>query len=169
MRGKNKGFSLLELLIALLVFSIGLLGLAGLLVISVKTNQSAYLRSQASFLAQGMADRMRNNIIGVWGNNYNSAIPGGTNAACPCNVGQLAQRDLFMWSQELANFLPNATGNIACGRSSGVNVPQPVRRPPYDGFCTITLSWSESSLDRNETVTTGTAAQTQTFVWAFQP
>lgn len=169
MRGKNKGFSLLELLIALLVFSMGLLGLAGLLVVSVKTNQSAYLRSQASFLAQGMADRMRNNIIGVWANNYNSAIPGGSTQTCPCNVPQLAQRDLFMWSQELANFLPNAVGNINCARSSGVSVPQTERRPPYDGVCTITLSWSESSVDRDQSATAGTAAQVQTFVWAFQP
>ena len=47
----RRGFTLLEVLIALLVFSLGLLGLAGLMVVSVKTNQSAYLRTQASFLA----------------------------------------------------------------------------------------------------------------------
>ncbi len=53
---------MLEVLIALLVFSLGLLGMAGLLIVSVKTNHSAYLRTQASFLAQSMADRMRANM-----------------------------------------------------------------------------------------------------------
>jgi type IV pilus assembly protein PilV len=167
MRGKNKGFSLLELLIALLVFSIGLLGLAGLLVVSVKTNQSAYLRSQASFLSQSMADRMRNNIMGVWTNAYNSAIPGGATTTCPCTPAQLATRDLFMWSQELASFLPNATGNINCVRSSAVAVPNnDRRRPPYDGVCTLTLNWSEATLDREAA---GGAPQLQTFTWVFQP
>ena len=48
---RPRGFTILEVLIALLVFSLGLLGMAGLLVISVKTNHSAYLRTQASFMA----------------------------------------------------------------------------------------------------------------------
>ena len=69
MRHTN-GFTLLEVLIALLIFSLGLMGLAGLLVVSVQTNHSAYLRTQASFLAQTMADRMRANILGVWNSNY---------------------------------------------------------------------------------------------------
>jgi len=54
----SRGFTLLEVLIALLIFSLGMLGLAGLMVVSVKTNQSAYQRTQASFLAQSMADRI---------------------------------------------------------------------------------------------------------------
>ncbi len=50
MTTRHRGFTLLEVLIALLVFSLGLLGMAGLLIVSVKTNHSAYLRTQASFL-----------------------------------------------------------------------------------------------------------------------
>ena len=66
MTTRHRGFTLLEVLIALLVFSLGLLGMAGLLIVSVKTNHSAYLRTQASFLAQSMADRMRSNMPHVW-------------------------------------------------------------------------------------------------------
>ncbi len=65
---RRNGFTLLEVLIALLVFSFGLLGMAGLLAVSVQTNHSAYLRTQATFLAQGMADRMRANNLGLWNN-----------------------------------------------------------------------------------------------------
>ena len=46
-----RGFTLLETMIALVIFSIGLLGLAGLQATSIKFNQSAYLRTQATFLA----------------------------------------------------------------------------------------------------------------------
>ena len=58
---RRNGFTLLEVMIALLVFSLGLLGMAGLLAVSVRTNHGAYLRTQATFLAQSMADRMRAN------------------------------------------------------------------------------------------------------------
>ena len=56
---KQKGASLLEVLIALLVVSIGLLGLAGLQTQSIKSNHSSYLRTQATLLAHDLSDRMR--------------------------------------------------------------------------------------------------------------
>src|SRR5664280_455779 len=58
---KNSGFTLLEVLIAMLVLAVGLLGLAGLQATSLRNNQSAYNRSQATQLAYDLADRMRNN------------------------------------------------------------------------------------------------------------
>lgn len=56
---KQQGSSLLEVLIAILVISIGLLGLAGLQTQSIKSNHSSYLRSQATLLAYDLSDRMR--------------------------------------------------------------------------------------------------------------
>jgi len=50
-------------LVAMLVLAIGLLGLAGLQVVGLRNNQSAYLRAQATQLAYDMADRMRTNIL----------------------------------------------------------------------------------------------------------
>ena len=61
----NTGFTLIEVLIAMLVLAVGLLGLAGLQATSLKNNQSAYNRSQATQLAYDMADRMRANVAGV--------------------------------------------------------------------------------------------------------
>ena len=54
----NQGFTLIEVLVAVLVFSFGLLGIAGMMTISVKSNHNGYLRSQANFLAENMVDRM---------------------------------------------------------------------------------------------------------------
>lgn len=183
MKGKRgaKGFTLLEVLIAVVILGVGLLGLAGLMMVSVRTNQSAYLRSQASFLAQSMADRMRNNQFAVWNNTYNVTVPtssvgpsgpnAGANATCPCDATTIARRDLFWWSQEIHTFLPNSGATINCVRNpatSGV-APGAFLRVTYDGTCTITMTWSESTLRVDQSTPTGAAADTQTFVWAFQP
>ncbi|WP_290652055.1 type IV pilus modification protein PilV, partial [Aquisalimonas sp.] len=68
---RQQGYSLLEILIAVLVLSIGLLGLAGLQTTSLQSNQSAAQVSQATFLAQDMFDRMRANSEEARNGNYN--------------------------------------------------------------------------------------------------
>ena len=172
MRRTNKGFSLLEVMIALVVFSIGVLGMAGLLMLSVRTNHSAYLRSQAGFLAQGMADRMRLNMRALWTNLYNRSYPvGGALPTCspatPCTIGDVATRDGIAWSNALNQMLPTPTARINCALNPGVtSVPtddERIGRAPYDGLCTITITWSESSLNR------GAGANFQTFAWVFEP
>lgn len=60
---KNAGFTLIEVLIATLVLAAGLLGLAGLQVASLRDNQSAYNRSQATQLTYDIADRIRANPL----------------------------------------------------------------------------------------------------------
>jgi type IV pilus assembly protein PilV len=61
--GKNKqnGFTMIELLIALLILAVGLFGMASLMMTSMKSNQSAAMRSQASWLAYDIVERMRLN------------------------------------------------------------------------------------------------------------
>jgi type IV pilus assembly protein PilV len=162
----NRGFSLLEVLVALTIFSIGLIGLAGLLIVSVKTNHSAYLRSQASFMAQGMADRMRSNTSAVWDGTYAttvSSIP-----TCPCSYTDVAKRDVYIFTQQLKDQLPGGAGTITCTRTAGgpsLNSIQILGHPPYDGLCTLTITWSEAALAKS---TAGTA-DSETFSWKFQP
>lgn len=163
-----RGFSLLEVLIALLIFSLGLLGMAGLMVVSVKTNQSAYLRTQASFLAQSMADRMRANIAHV--NDYNDTYSEATAGTDPCAAGAtcapaaIVERDKALWSRQLADSLPNAGAEIACdGNSLGVGAQ--LSAAPYSGMCTFTITWDESALESNE----DSDPVPQTFAWVFQP
>ena len=168
---KSQGFTLLEVLIALLIFSLGVLGMAGILVISVRTNQSAYERSQASFLAQSVADRMRaNSALALWNNLYNGSwsAPASGSSTCQssaCNYDAIATRDIGVWTSQVARFLPNSSEAINCSRASGTIVPTSSYQwlPPYDGLCTITLTWSESTLER------GSTPNQQTFAWVFQP
>ena len=164
---RGRGFSLLEVLIALLIFSLGLLGLAGLMVVSVKTNHSAYLRTQASFLAQSMADRMRANIgqINDYAGDYDSSTTGGdTCEDSSCTPDELVARDKAVWSQQLVDSLPNPDATIACnGAPLGTAIH--LGAAPYNGLCTFTINWSEATLDRNGAGT----PDPQTFAWVFQP
>lgn len=101
------GFSLLEVLVAVLVLSVGLLGIAGLHVFGLRSNLEAQFRTQATFLAQEMADRIRAN----WGqsppNNLYDQIAPVVVPAClspaggGCTAAQMAQNDMFEWTQAL--------------------------------------------------------------------
>lgn len=162
----TRGFTLLEVLIALLIFSLGLLGMAGLMVLSVRTNQSAFLRTQATFLAQSMLDRMRANIgqIPAYAISYPAPGADPCAAGASCNPANIAAHDIALWSTQLVDSLPNASAQIDCnGALLGVGIQ--VGAAPYDGQCTMTIQWSESTLDRESTG----APATQTFAWVFQP
>jgi type IV pilus assembly protein PilV len=140
-----RGFTLLEVLVALVVLSIGLLGLSGLQTTSLRNNQSALLRSQAVILAEDILDRMRANREEALDEGYdviasNSAADWG--ATCdPCTPGAVANVDRHLWLTYVER-LPggDATLDVA------------------NGVATITITWVD---DRSgvaaplfETVTT---------------
>ncbi|MDS4020691.1 MAG: type IV pilus modification protein PilV [Candidatus Competibacter sp.] len=114
------GFSLLEVLVALIVLSVGLLSLAGMQVIGLRTNHSAYMRTQATIQSYDIIDRMRANIRGIRDGYYNnpsvSGSAGTQNTACEstsgCNSQQMAAHDLFRWNQAIADVLPNGVGVV---------------------------------------------------------
>ncbi len=110
---RARGFTLLEVLVAVFVLAIGLLGMAGLQVAGLRNNQSAYYRSQATQLAYDMADRMRANPVGLNNGNYNNQVA--TNDDCAadaCSAAQMAGYDLAQWSAELAAQLPSGIGVV---------------------------------------------------------
>lgn len=67
---RARGASLIEVLVAVVVLSLGLLGLAGLQMTSLRSNHSAYLRSQATLLAYDLTDRMRADCSGMGAGRY---------------------------------------------------------------------------------------------------
>ena len=73
-RSRNRGFTLLEVLIALVVLSVGLLGIAAMMNFSLKANDSAYLRTQAEAFAYNIVDKMRANQNAALNGSYNIAI-----------------------------------------------------------------------------------------------
>lgn len=111
---RNAGFTLLEILIALLVLSIGLLGLAALQAATVQFNHSAFLRSQATNLAYDIVDRMRANRAAALNGDYDGVF---ASPAPACNApaaapATIAAADVGAWRNALACRLPSGTGLI---------------------------------------------------------
>jgi type IV pilus assembly protein PilV len=126
----TRGFTLLEVLVAVLVLSFGLLGIAGLLLATVQNNTLAAQRTTATFLAQDMVDRIRQNINGAKGReadgftprpvyylNMLATVP--TNCYGPSPSGNcsdragVAARDVYEWVRQIEASLPAGSG-IVC-------------------------------------------------------
>lgn len=127
----QRGLTLIEVLVALLVLSIGMLGIAALQLGALKQNTSAFWASQGVWAAYDMADRMRANTVGVQQAAYNGLVVDGTETVVNCNSGcapgTLATYDAYLWGQKIAT-LPSGEGHID---SNG------------DGTFTISVMWDE--------------------------
>lgn len=132
LKGRQQaGFTLIEVLVSALILSIGLVGVAGLQALSLKNNQSAYMRSQATSLAYDLADRMRSNVAGADAGFYdpaNAAIRGSCSTTAGCSSQQLAENDLAEWSTGLVTNLPAGAGFVCVdstpGDGTGFATPQ---------------------------------------------
>lgn len=119
----DSGFSLLEVLIALLVLSVGLLGIAGLQTFSLQFNHQSYERTQATLLISDIAERITTNPLAARAGRYDGVLDtflassytgyGGCPASCG-NSNELATYDIFIWKSALENskILAQGTGSI---------------------------------------------------------
>ncbi len=132
---KHHGFSLVEVLVALFVLSIGLLGLAALQTTGLRFNHQSYQRTQAVMLSYDIIDRIRANPVGINNGDYDT-VPGGPAGAYPdcmagpCTPAQMAAYDIGVWKDAVRAQLG------ASGDASIATLAPPVR--------TITISWQES-------------------------
>ena len=137
-----KGFSLIEVLVAIVVLSLGMLGLAALQMTSLRFNQSALMRTQATTLASDIFDCMRANR--TLAANY-------VIGPDPAAGTSIAAQDLINWKARIKTLLgPAATGSIATD---------------LEKKYTVTITWSDASDDSN--YRSGRA--TQTFTYISQP
>lgn len=146
--GKAGGFSLIEVLVAVFVIAIGVLGVGSAQLISIKNNQSAYYRSQANFMAMDILDRMRANPEGVQNGSYANIdtaavnaspdLPGCAAESSGCTPAAIAAADARQWA---ANFSRDGNVGLLPG-SSGTVVTQVVGAVTT---VTVTVTWSESS------------------------
>lgn len=109
------GTTLIEILVALLVVAIGLLGMAGLQTVSLRQLQGAYLRSQAGILAGDMLERVLANRQGAFLGAYGEAA-GVLNSGCEsqtgCAAADMAGHDIAQWQANLQRILPVGTGVV---------------------------------------------------------
>jgi len=115
----SNGFTIIEVLVAMVILSIGVLGLGVLQLTALQNTQGGHLRSQASILAYDIIDSMRANIPAVTDGNYRIALGAGTPAtvncygsAADCLTNQMATSDLNRWRTLLDNYLPAGNGQV---------------------------------------------------------
>lgn len=152
------GFTLLEVLVAVVVFSVGLLGLAGLQVMNLKLSHDSLLRSTATILAKDMADRMRANLSQVelggtspYNNPNGNATPNpnciskdssGNTIDSSCSPSQMALYDFYEWSNQLSgsaatSWHPQVKSQLPSGQGIVCidSTPDDGAPPPGDPLC----------------------------------
>lgn len=119
----QRGVSMIEVLITLVVFSIGLLSVAGLQTISKKSNYDAMQRTQASILAMDMLERMRANSTAlssyVTSDAGAEATPSVLCDATACNPAQLAAWDIYEWTRSLEGYAEWDSSATGCSSNTG--------------------------------------------------
>ena len=145
-RNFQGGMTLIEVLVTLVLISVGLLGIAALQVTTLRGNQEAYVRSQASALAGDILDRMRANQRGVQLGQY--ATPGAAAVADGVGIaGTDGGNDMVAWQAAIDASLPggNPQGEIEVTNDRRV--------------VTVRIRWGE----RGDRATTDSVAQTSHF------
>lgn len=169
-RVRQSGFSLLEVLIALVLFAVALIGFASAAAISMRSGKTATSRTQSIVLAQYLENRMRVNIRGVNAGNYAGTFSLATgapanNCSSGCSPAELADYDLRSWGQGIGRALPAGSGSVVCNLE-----PPAVARgmePTPRGLCTISITWSEQADEGMRGGDTG--ARVGRFDWVFNP
>jgi type IV pilus assembly protein PilV len=137
-----EGFTLVEVMVSLVILSMGLLGIAKLVLFSAHSNDSAYLRSQATDLAYAILDDMRGNRAIAMAQGYD--VPINTAPAAPgscvgtgCAPAALATYDVNTWLSRLALALPSGTGSVTTTTT--------VAPAPAGTTAVITVQWDDSA------------------------
>ena len=129
---RDRGFTLIEVLVAVVVMAIGLLGVASLQIGSVKRAQDAYARSQAAFLAYSIADAMRVNLPSARAGLYDlsAADPSPMIAVtcigegATCSPAELATFDVAQWRTAIAAQLVDGNSGVVSVYDAARDVSQ---------------------------------------------
>jgi len=137
----ERGFTLIEVLIALVVLAIGMLGIAAVYLEGLRASRSALLRTQAVVLAADMSDRIRANRYVISGAQLydpaataasaNNNCDNTTDSASVCTPSQMFANDLARWQAAIQARLPGGSGTVAFQLVNTI--------PTY----TITVTWAE--------------------------
>jgi type IV pilus assembly protein PilV len=110
---RQHGFSLVEVLIALIIMSVGMLGIAGLYVQSMQAGRTSMFRHHAVTMAGDVADRIRANPRAGIAYSGFGADNGCVATGNDCNEVAMAANDIFFWDQQVTDSLPGGSVSVA--------------------------------------------------------
>lgn len=157
---QQRGFSLIEALVAFLILSVGMLGISSLQVLSLKAGHTAALRTVAVIKVEEMMERIRNNPTQVFG--YRTAAAAIQDNNCDdhdgpvtsCAADVLVGHDIYWWQEGLKESMPaDTTGTINVVDVDPAGLPLAV--------VTITVSWKERSPEAQALVDMSYTASSQ--------
>ena len=152
---RQRGFSLIEALVAFLILSIGMLGIGSLQLISLKAGHTAALRTVAVIKVEEIMERIRTNPEEVMSYVSDTEDAGDATKNCNnqdataaigvCNAVEMAKDDVAAWKADLTTSLPNNTNTKA---SIAVVAAVPGTQPTAE--VTVTINWQERNPDWQE-------------------
>jgi len=158
---KQNGFSLLELMVAMFILAVGLLGIAGLQSYSLKNTQISGKQTYAMMYSQDLIDNIRGNSSAI--DNYalsNGATPATPSKNCDstlsgntqvCSAAELAQYQLYRLYQQVQESI-DSNANVMISVSPVNNSPSKV--------VTIQFSWQEADKKQNPVPSDGVSLKT---------
>ena len=162
----DAGFTLLEILVAIVIFSIGLLGIASLQMNGMRFTQDSQLRAIATAQAEAITDRMRANSAGMIDKKYNittGSIPASFPTDCSsanCSSDDLAIYDLVTWNATTtdvtqpktsnADVLPNGSGVVCIDSTPNDGTPAAWACDGLGTIYAIKVTWTERTVGRND-------------------
>ena len=171
-RRHHAGFTMMEVLVSIVIITVGLLGIAGLQALSLRSTAGAGLRTVATQLAYDMTDRMRANSEGVGVGAYDINASPASVSTCyssGCTFQQVAQQDMQTWLSRVQTLLPDGQA-IICRDGSD---PENATSATAAGSCDndpkapyyVKIFWKEV----NDETVGAAAVQERVFVTAFMP
>ncbi len=147
----NHGFTLIEVLISLLIFGVGIIGVTALTTQSQKITYQAYQSMIATWQLHDMMELIRANASQASGSTQYEHSYKGTESratkdciANECNASEMADYDVLLWLSETSNVLPSAEGTVSRAASA----------------FTLTLYWDGRRTGSTATPNTNCAAET---------
>ncbi len=169
----QQGFSLVEVLVAIVVLSFGLLGMVGMQAFALQSNREARLQGQAAVLARELAEMMRGNkvvgsdpsstnnfylgtfTVGNLSMGSNASYCSGANALTPCATpADVAKAEMTDWLNRVNTELPGARVSVCFDGApyDSNGMPQWTCTPTgADEIAVIKIGWTRASTDRSQT------------------
>ena len=151
-QASQRGFSMLELLVALLITSVGVLGIVGMSTLNAQHRRSAAAHAEAVRLAQDMIERIRANPAGLQSGSYASS--GAATGARDCRAGHCAAADMAAFDlSQWGCALGDSTADPTCrGPLKAIGA---VAADAATGAVRITIRWRDQGEGRKLTIDSG--------------